>query len=843
MGNVQTTVDWILVLSICVGLLYIGSLIFTNLINLDITCKTNDNCPAGRICSQGICKLLPGYSCSNDTDCSSYAPICHPSEKYCTNYIDKGRGFQGNPPNLQGLCHPQIILNANVNLCQGDINYPCTHDGDCNNGLCLSGTCQYSTGLCGGDEILNPNQCVPGTICSDKFQMCVIPGTDPGGPGSPCTSDSQCINGRCIPVTNGSITGICSSGLLGFLQIVTNSNAGNSCYQPLNSTGITFCAYDVATSMSCDPSSRPCQYPYVQCSNFLCKILPSTPDPITTLLTSNPYASIGFLASSVQTNGIFLKAELSDTSGKKDISTSISPSTPVIDYTGGRLIKAYQTFCPSCPDLSSLSGNLGLIFSFSKVSSFTVTSIIQPSPQSGVTTIVYDDDQPVLCATTIQQANISSTIFITPVFYFFRPKDGITMIQGREWVSPSTSAQSLQPGSVIWSHQLANDKLAAVIDTQTFFIPNPIVGSSGPLIINNSKQDTVYSHMLGYQPAPLDNYFVSVAFFRTKDDTTIQNFHPTSSHGNYYGGKIIFPVIDFNSNLQSADFVILGWDAYSVRAYIDANQSVAGTIFPSSNREYLVSHFLFQGKDQRTSKYGLYYMIALFGIGRNDGYNGLEFFNNIPGSVPDDCQCKCYPINISTEWQSKKNVHYKMIKNTQLTGPLISFIAFSPEIISPLSSTCKGIPQILLTMATIDTFSSDSVNQIVNLFLPRTNSCPVKLDVICGFDDIKYISSITTNLNDYGCFVIWGSRKSDRDITDMMALVRINATCVIPQTSSPIYSTAIARSAIYWALYGENVPPYPYFIVPVGGSPLPMFIVTNNALDYKGDPGLPVISN
>src|SRR6185437_13273242 len=144
MSTFGTVFKFIITIAVVIAVAVMGfELIeaYWNLTKYEMQCKIDADCgSASRVCQNNMCQLLPGYSCSSSNDCSTFAPICHPTDNYCTNYTDKPRGVQGNPVNPDGSCTAPFIVNGKARLCQATIGSGCVNDRDCSQGICQSGT-------------------------------------------------------------------------------------------------------------------------------------------------------------------------------------------------------------------------------------------------------------------------------------------------------------------------------------------------------------------------------------------------------------------------------------------------------------------------------------------------------------------------------------------------------------------------------------------------------------------------------------------------------------------------------------------------------------------------------
>lgn len=432
---------FVVIVGVAVAIILIVTL-FLNFRHSFGPCSSNAACLSTQTCIQGTCLSLPGAHCDTNEQCATpYAPLCHPTEKYCTNFPKLPRGAAGNPPSINKTCDDGLILNTAVNICQQpNIGALCSVNAECHLGLCDSSRCQYAA-VCNTDTALNPSQCEPGLVC-ESFR-CSVPGIPPGGNGAPCTSNADCSSGNvCIPGPPGTTwEGVCRSGSLSWLTIL-QSSSDEKCIGPLTSSGTTWCRYDIASFMVCT-SPGDCQYPYSECNTTLggvCQFPAGMFDPIDT---------VGFIYTSVGVN--------STNSVDGSFFVAAYPTTPpdVVNTTGGKLLDGYTGFLTPPQQFTSTFGSAQM--SFSAISSFAVASLSTDIP-TNYYTLLYDLSQ----NTALFNVWItsSSTQFNFQVFRQIK-------------VEPSTSL--LIPGTIlrVWNPFAIRTNEPTINDV--FFVQNPVV--------------------------------------------------------------------------------------------------------------------------------------------------------------------------------------------------------------------------------------------------------------------------------------------------------------------------------------------------------------------------------
>lgn len=796
-----------------------------NLKALGLNCKINSDCPSTQTCStsEGICKTLPGYACTLDIQCSSFAPTCHPTDGYCTKYVDKARGTLGNPVKSDGTCDPPNIVNVDARLCQGIIGATCLHDEDCNQGLCSPNTCTYTL-LCGGDQTVNPNQCPPGLTCNSTLGRCQIGNIPPGAPGSACRVDAECIGtgSKCIPLQNGAAYGICSSGTLSFLQMSFASPTGGDehvCYPPLSFDNSGFCKYIVEQHMFCSSISQ-CQYPYTSCSDHtVCRLPSPTADP---LINMQPvYLDVYFTSGNVGNPAVLVRAEFAETKGT--INSNVPSSLPggQIDYTGGRLIKPYRVFSSSdtLPDHP--------LMSFSRTTSFSVATLIPPILVEN--TVLEDDPQPVLCE--ISMILYSDLVPPTrlPEFHLFRPGDIQFNFQG--WGINDSTHNDIPPDSVPWNHQLANTLGGG--GQECSWIQNPIAHHF------NFNAKYIASHALGaVDTNASSSYFVSWNTYVTLNDNTIRRdvrYTQKIPPGLY----VRLYRHDIDAYMTPANFSILDWDAYTVITSTPANRS--GTIFQdvtSDHHTCAVIHFLFFGFDRFSLQpthpgnvFSIFYMVVVVGMIGHDGIR-RTFFNSL---ATDRLACYVYPVSTDQlSWNQTSSIRVSIIKNFQSTSPLLTFCAFAPQ-----SSSGTGTQVFLCSLDTFVNISPDSRTPNIPSFQPASSnsillcqnfaSSSLNALIITGIAKVKFVSSLTSS-DGHGCLVMWGSKTTGAS-GDIMIIVKLSTSCI-----NNNYITALELSSIYWVQYDDPANPPQYYLYPIGGSTLPVFVKSNTPIDFTGIP-------
>lgn len=225
--------------------------------------STCGNCDSPYVCSEGVCLLPNGATCTSSFDCASslcsgvcvqstsgnvgdYCPCKSPAVcvvnkclagpgSYCTsnsecfnntcqsNYCANGYpdGFIGCTTNsscVSGSCVNNICSNGTI---PGAVGSPCNCDGIPMT-PCSTSTCNCETRLCTNYNVPlsspcnDVNQCSPGLVCSNVCSFPTVPTEPPDGvcqpnftfsngacvsnSGFPCSTDSTCSKGSCSSV-------------------------------------------------------------------------------------------------------------------------------------------------------------------------------------------------------------------------------------------------------------------------------------------------------------------------------------------------------------------------------------------------------------------------------------------------------------------------------------------------------------------------------------------------------------------------------------------------------------------------------------------------------------------
>lgn len=513
------------------------------------SCKSNSSCSQNQICQGEKCVSEPGFPCSNNEQCSSYAPLCHPTEHYCTNFPKNPRGTAGNPPppDKDGKCEGQLVLNSAVNLCQQvSIGAVCSKDVECNLGLCNGTTCQYASVCTAGNDILNPHQCSPGLECSPTVNLCEVPGIPAGADGAPCSSTADCkIGNTCILGPPGSTwQGICKSGQLSWLTLF--SDPKQQCISPLMGGG-GWCRYDIPSFMQCNVRAN-CQAPYSQCSSDnYCIPAAGQVDPIEA--SGFHYIDIGYN----------LASPSSPISGSFYIPSF--PSNEQDDITGGKLLTQYFGFLSSSSQFPDVFGGKP-IMSFSAVTSFTVASFSRNTSADYHTAIEDDRNNAVLVNLEKRNNIINLNVYRESLYQLNAQISFGVNLQSRLWT----------PATVVTESPVNND---------VFFIQNPISSLRIDFLRPLLPGDLFGMHYglwikptgTGYQDYFLTLFYMklgSVGPFRSK-------------------------ILDLD--VSTKDLIILSWDAIS-------------TLFTTTNRINMVIFFF--GLDRITGKYQLFKFTAIF---------------------------------------------------------------------------------------------------------------------------------------------------------------------------------------------------------------------------------------
>jgi hypothetical protein len=518
-------------LIILVGaILFVVYILITIVIARNSPCKDSSSCPIGRTCDGKTkkCVALPGYNCKVNGDCSVYAPTCQPQGHYCTNISSQDRGSAGNPPRPQGnVCDTGLVLNTLVNLCQQVLlGAVCTINAQCNQGVCDK-TCKFG-GACSTDTALNPYQCSPGYSCDYDTLTCAIPNSIPGGNGTECNSDNDCVKGaRCVAGPPGSgWKGVCRTGQLTWLDTVTDAN-NTQCITPLVSGGTDWCRYDIAQFMFC-VSPGDCQFPYSFCNRKqLCAPATGETDPIDDALTTGlRYLPVGFNASGV-VSGAFFIADYPTLPAAEDNST------------GGKIITPYYKFLDSPSFAANPLFEGRPLVTFSLTSAFTIFSLASVSnppapPQTPYHTAFFPDPNPYIATATIIRTsnNARSSLW----FSFYNSDNFSIMYKLIGGVDFATA------GAVIWN------PASIRADLGVEFIQNPIV--------------TPWINVVGDGP-PETQFLTAHALFYADNCYHIGIYYLDFAAGD---GSGIIKVANIDGSVMTTDDLILtSWDAITTR--------------------------------------------------------------------------------------------------------------------------------------------------------------------------------------------------------------------------------------------------------------------------------------
>lgn len=493
-------------------------------------CKTSTNCLTSQTCETKIingksvrtCLSLPGFKCRTSDDCSAYAPNCHPSDKYCTNFSSHPRGTPGNP-SRDKTCpgsntNIPLILNSSIDICQhSSLGEKCTIDAECNQGLCIDSQCNYGS-QCTLDTVLNPQQCAPGLECDPTTLNCSINGVPSGGDGTPCKSSADCIGGVCVSGSGiPGFSGICRTGTQSWLVNFTDSSkTGATCIYPLVHDGTSWCRYDITNLMQCS-TENDCQYPYEVCTSGEC-VAGTGPPVIDPTKFNYPHLAYNL---SGPLDGDFWKAAFPS-----------SPPNP-LNITGAKLIIPYDQFLPHGQSFSNT-------ISFSKYTSFSVSSLgfIFDNTE---TSLIDDNVNTVICTSYITNT-VTETNKLFPFLGIFR--SGYMINPYGQSALPCGGGYN-NATTQLWTPALANSLQTNIVVSM---IPNPII-----------KTTTVYyKNEYSYNFASIlfvsdRNYIIGCNLFSVND--------PTTQYYYYYGDILLYQDLTTGlTPLNMNNFVITSWD-------------------------------------------------------------------------------------------------------------------------------------------------------------------------------------------------------------------------------------------------------------------------------------------
>jgi len=167
---------------------------------IDIHDPTVPECGADGACAAGCAAPDPDCPCEADGFCSTDCEVLN-HDRDCPKNCDHDgvcEVDEGGCPVDDLDCHPTGAV--------GDV---CVFDSDCVAGACIGGVederATYCSDACGSDA-----DC-PGAMVCAADNMCRFDPPSPGAQGWPCTSDAQCVEGRCVDIDGDSF---CANGCI-----------------------------------------------------------------------------------------------------------------------------------------------------------------------------------------------------------------------------------------------------------------------------------------------------------------------------------------------------------------------------------------------------------------------------------------------------------------------------------------------------------------------------------------------------------------------------------------------------------------------------------------------------
>jgi hypothetical protein len=156
-----------------------------------VSCQTDNDCAAGRICTNGTCgpKRDVGMPCTNNSQCVN---------NQCVDNVCCGTASCGacNTCAGTGACHA-VGDGTTDSKCAVQSPNTCGTNGTCQGGACANYSAQTmcSTAHCEGNTLVKDAFCSgSGGACAPVRQACGAYKCDPAGCRNPCGGDGDCVN-------------------------------------------------------------------------------------------------------------------------------------------------------------------------------------------------------------------------------------------------------------------------------------------------------------------------------------------------------------------------------------------------------------------------------------------------------------------------------------------------------------------------------------------------------------------------------------------------------------------------------------------------------------------------
>ena len=230
-------------------------------------CGADQDCTAGLVCAYGICSTSTGgYACSHDNDCIR--------PNYCILGACRPLGIQGETCQYNYDCEAGLICSGGV-CAMSAAGSLCKTDNDCNApNFCILGSCRPLSdagGACGLNQ-----DCFAGMVCTNG--KCAVSGL-----GTPCSADADCnepdycIVGYCRPLSGqGGVcnqNGDCVSGLICSGTVCVQSVTGTPCSVDADCSSPDYCIVGYCRPLSGQggvcAADQDCLSPLI-CQNGMC---------------------------------------------------------------------------------------------------------------------------------------------------------------------------------------------------------------------------------------------------------------------------------------------------------------------------------------------------------------------------------------------------------------------------------------------------------------------------------------------------------------------------------------------------------------------------------------------
>lgn len=186
---------------------------------LNSRCSLSDHCVQNLVCSDNLCKVAEGRTCTEDSQCVS-GSVC---SGICVKVPPGDRGKINFPCNPNNTC---LVGNSCVRtgeelICKGNTGTSCNSDVDCVSGICSEDhVCSEPLSLgepCTNSYNCASNNCSPvisNTLASTITGYCQPPNISNGQPGAVCNLEEnnyepkcnpniECVNNVCITASTG----------------------------------------------------------------------------------------------------------------------------------------------------------------------------------------------------------------------------------------------------------------------------------------------------------------------------------------------------------------------------------------------------------------------------------------------------------------------------------------------------------------------------------------------------------------------------------------------------------------------------------------------------------------